>query len=92
MLKYILLATIFSYPAHAEIKIKDGADVYPIRLDGQRDWQANHYRVENGQAVPIRPDGQRDWSANVYRIEGDRIVPVRTDGQRNWQAPAIQLK
>ena len=94
MLKYIVLAAIFSYSAHAEnqINLRDGAEVYPVRSDGQRDWQANHYRVENGQAVPIRPDGQRDWSANTYRTEGSRIVPVRPDGQRDWQTPVIQLQ
>jgi hypothetical protein len=89
VLKYILLAAIFSCSAHAENKInnKDGAEAYPVRPDGQRDWSANIYRVENGQAVPIRPDGQRDWSANVCREKSGHIVPIRTDGQRDWKTP-----
>ena len=77
--------------AYAEA-LKDGTEIYPVRADGERDWQVNHYRVENGEAVPIRPDGQRDWSANVYRSEGNRVIPVRPDGQRDWQAPAMQIK
>lgn len=94
MIRYFLLVLFFSTVsvAHAEdqLILREGAEIYPVRLDGQRDWQANHYRVENGQAVPIRTDGQRDWSANVYRAEGDRIVPVRPDGQRDWKTPAQQ--
>ena len=94
MLKYVLFALLFSCSAGAETQPapKDGVEIYPVRADGQRDWQANHYRVENGDAVPIRPDGQRDWSANVYRAEGDRVVPVRPNGQRDWQAPPMQVR
>lgn len=94
MLKYILLAILLPCSVYAETQpaLKEGAEIYPVRSDGQRDWQVNHYRIENGDAVPIRPDGQRDWSANVYRTEGDLVVPVRPDGQRDWQAPAIQVK
>jgi hypothetical protein len=94
MLKYMLLAFFLPCSVYAETQpaLKDGVEIYPVRADGQRDWQANHYRVENGDAVPIRPDGQRDWSANVYRAEGDRVVPVRPNGQRDWQAPAMQVK
>ncbi len=94
MIKHLLLVIFFSAisVAHAEdqLILKNGAEIYPTRPDGQRDWQANHYRVENGQAVPIRTDGQRDWSANVYRAEGDRVVPVRPDGQRDWKTPVQQ--
>ena len=94
MLKYILFALLLPCSACAETQpaLKNGTEIYHVRADGQREWQVNHYRVENGDAVPIRPDGQRDWSANVYRAEGDRVVPVRPDGQRDWQAPAIQIK
>jgi len=92
MLKYLLMAAILSFSAHAEgqLILKEGTEIYPVRPDGQRDWQTNHYRVENGQAVPIRTDGQRDWSANIYRAEGDRVVPVRPDGQRDWKSSAQQ--
>lgn len=76
--------------AEEQLVLKEGTEIYSTRPDGQRDWQVNHYRVENGQAVPIRIDGQRDWSANVYRAEGGRIVPVRPDGQRDWQTSAPQ--
>lgn len=94
MLKHIILAVVLTYPVYAETQsaLKDGTEIYPVRADGQRDWQVNHYRVENGDAVPIRTDGQRDWSANVYRAEGDRVVPFRPDGQRDWQAPAMQVR
>lgn len=94
MIKYVLLILSFYAVsvAHAEnqLILKEGAEIYPTRPDGQRDWQANHYRVENGQAVPIRTDDQRDWSANVYRSEGGSLVPVRPDGQRDWKTPAQQ--
>lgn len=93
-LAIVLAMILLPCPVYAETQpaLKDGAEIYPVRADGQRDWQVNHYRVENGDAVPIRPDGQRDWSANVYRAEGDRVVPVRPNGQRNWQAPAMQVR
>lgn len=68
----------------------EGERVYQYRPDGQRDWSANYYRIENGQAVLIRPDGQRDWSAKTYRIEGEQLVPVRPDGQRDWKVPTVQ--
>lgn len=94
MIKYfmlvLLVCAISVSHAGEQLILKEGAEIYPVRTDGQRDWQANHYRVENGQAVPIRTDGQRDWSANVYRAEGDRVVPVRPDGQRDWKAPDQQ--
>jgi len=94
MLKYILLAFLIPCKAFAEnqLELKNGTEIYSVRANGQRDWQVNHFRVENGEAVPIRSDGQRDWNANVYRTEGDNIVPVRPDGQRDWNAPAIKLK
>jgi hypothetical protein len=92
MLKYILFAVLIPCSAFSEnqLALKEGTEIYPVRVDGQRDWQVNHYRVENGQAVPIRTDGQRDWSANVYRAEGGRLVPVRPDGQRDWQTSSQQ--
>lgn len=68
----------------------EGERVYQYRPDGQRDWSANYYRVENGQAVPIRPDGQRDWNANIYRIERGQLVPGRPDGQRDWKLDTIR--
>ena len=90
MLKYIVLAVVLSCPAayaEGQSNLKEGAEIYPTRPDGQRDWSANYFRVEKGEVVPIRPDGQRDWKANVYREEGGRIVPIRPDGQRDWNAP-----
>ena len=94
MFKYFLIAILGSYSAHAEdqINLRDGAVIYPVRTNGQRDWQANYYRVEEGEAVPIRPDGQRDWSANVYRSEGGSLVPVRPDGQRDWKTQQGDVK
>lgn len=86
-----LVMVMLPCAAYAEA-LKNGTEIYPVRANGQRDWQVNHYRVENGEAVPIRPDGQRDWSANAYRPEGNRMVPVRPNGQRDWQAPALQVK
>lgn len=92
MLKCFLLAILFSHPAYAQdqMTLKEATTIYPVRVDGQRDWQANYYRVEKGDAVPIRPDGQRDWSANIYRSEGGGLVPVRPDGQRDWKNPAVR--
>ena len=90
---WILLAScLIGCAAHAQesLPLKEGTEIIPIRPDGQRDWSANHYRVENGEIVPIRPDGQRDWSANTYRSEGGQIVPVRPDGQRDWGASGFR--
>lgn len=93
MIFAIPLALLLPCAAFSETQpvLKNGAEIYPVRPDGQRDWQADHYRVENGDAVPIRPDGQRDWNANSYHVDGEKVVPVRPDGQRDWQAPAMQI-
>lgn len=90
----LAVSFLLASASHAEdqINLKEGTEIYPARPDGQRDWRANHYRVENGQIVTIRPDGQRDWSANVYHIEGDYLVPIGPQGKRDWEAPTIPLK
>ncbi len=94
MIRDFFLVLFFSTASVAlaedQLILKDGAEIYPTRPNGQRDWQANHFRVENGMAVPIRTDGQRDWSANVYRTEGDHVVPVRPDGQQDWNASTVK--
>jgi len=85
--KYFLLAILLPISALAQdqVNLKDGTTIYPVRVDGKRDWQANYYRVEKGEAVPIRPDGQRDWSANAYRPEDGSLISVRPNGQRDWK-------
>ena len=90
MCKTLLVAALVTSVAYADnqISFKDGAEIYPMRPDGQRDWGANYYRFVNGEAVPIRPDGQRDWKINAYRSEVGGIIPFRPDGQRDWNASA----
>lgn len=94
MLKYFLFAILFAHPSYAQeqMTLKDGTTIYPVRADGQRDWQANYYRVDKGDAVPIRPDGHRDWKANIYRPEGGNLVPVRPEGQRDWKTQQGDVK
>ncbi|MBI3478743.1 MAG: hypothetical protein HY016_00045 [Nitrosomonadales bacterium] len=86
------LASFHAALADESVAIREGSVFITVRTDGQRDWRANHYRVENGQIVTIRADGQRDWNANVYRIEGGQLAPVSPQGKRDWNAPAISLK